>query len=305
MTRREWLAAALPGALLSARERADLSRISVITDETARTPAEAIAFARQYGLSWVELRSVPGLRKSYTDLSEAELREAARQLAGSGLKVSFLNSGMFKITLPETEPVFRRPESEQARASRIARHAERFQKRHEDLRNAVRAAQILGTDLIRCFGFLRVAEPSAALPRVAEIVGEMAALAEKEGIRLLVENETSCNVATSYELADLMRLLPSRSAGINWDPYNGRHFGEVPFPDGYKALPKERIGNVQIKGRSLLYPEERLDWKTIFQTMIDDGYKGRFGLETHIFGEKQIHYSHESMKEILRLLEAS
>jgi hypothetical protein len=36
--------------------------------------------------------------------------------------------------------------------------------------------------------------------------------------------------------------------------------------------------------------------------MTKDGYTGNFGLETHIFGEGQIQASHDSMKEILRIL---
>jgi hypothetical protein len=36
--------------------------------------------------------------------------------------------------------------------------------------------------------------------------------------------------------------------------------------------------------------------------MLADGYKGHFGLETHIFGEEQIRRSHECMQEIHRLI---
>jgi hypothetical protein len=39
--------------------------------------------------------------------------------------------------------------------------------------------------------------------------------------------------------------------------------------------------------------------------MIADGYRGKFGLETHIFGDGQIQASHDSMQEILRVVESS
>jgi sugar phosphate isomerase/epimerase len=133
-------------------------------------------------------------------------------------------------------------------------------------------------------------------------MGEVAA---REKIHLLVENEVSCNVATCGELAELMRLLPSRWLGVNWDPLNGVHFHESPMPDGYAKLPKDRIGNVQIKGRSVLPGPERLDWAAIFRALADDGYTGQCGLETHIFGDLQVHYSHESMKALLAITQAS
>jgi sugar phosphate isomerase/epimerase len=101
-----------------------------------------------------------------------------------------------------------------------------------------------------------------------------------------------------------MKLMPSKWVGVNWDVTNGLAFKETPFPGGYKLLPPNRIGNVHMKGRSLLDYPERLDWKTIFEVMAKDGYRGAFGLETHIFGAGQIQASHDSMKEILRILES-
>jgi hypothetical protein len=54
-----------------------------------------------------------------------------------------------------------------------------------------------------------------------------------------------------------------------------------------------------MKGKTLLDYPEKLDWKKIFLTLQKDGYQGKIGLETHIFGEGQIAASHSSMKEIL------
>jgi len=303
MTRRELLAVAVAARALHAGKRLDPSCISAITDEIAASPADAIAFARQYRLRWVELRGVPGGKVPYYMLPEPDLRAAAREFAASGIRVSFLNTGLLKFSLPGTEPVRSRAETAEARARRIARDQAQFDRRMEDLRKAINAAHILGVDKVRVFTFSRVAEPMKLLPRIAEILDPMLALAEKETVHLLVENEGSCNVATCAETAALMKLLPSRYLGINWDALNGAAHKEVPFPDGYNLLPKKRIGNVQIKGRSILEGPQRLDWAAIFKALADDGYRGCFGLETHIFGPELIQRSHESMKEILRVLE--
>lgn len=303
MTRREFLITPALAACASATS-IDRSRISAITDEVAPSPAEAIRFAQEFGLKWVELRAVPGSKTYYQFLEEPQLRAAAKELADAGLRVSFLNTGLLKFPLPGTQPLRFRNESPEARAQRQARDQAQFERRMEELRQAIRAAHILGTDKVRIFTFTRVAEPLALLPRLVEILEPMVKVAEKENVRLLVENEGSCNVATCAEAAALMKLLPSKHLGINWDALNGAAHGETPFPDGYNLLPKERIGNVQIKGRSVLAGPQRLDWAAIFQTMARDGYQGHFGLETHIFGPELFQKSKECMAEILRIVDS-
>ena len=49
---------------------------------------------------------------------------------------------------------------------------------------------------------------------------------------------------------------------------------------------------------------QKLDWRAIFDGLVKDGYKGQVGLETHIFGDGQIQASHDSMKEILKIVKA-
>jgi sugar phosphate isomerase/epimerase len=304
MTRRELLAGPLTAVALPAKPaRIDRSRISAITDEIGRTPQAAIDFAKQYDLQYLELRNVPG-GKEYAFLPEDQVKQAAAEFAGSGIRISFMNSSLLKFAWPGTEPVRKRQETEQARAKRLQTESERFAHRMDDLRTAIRNCHILKVDLLRVFTGFRVAEPEKIYPRIVDVLGEMTLVAQKEKIRLLIENEGSCNIATSAELTKLLQHLPSKWIGINWDSLNGLAQKEVPFPDGYEVLPKKRIGNVQIKGKSVLDYPEKLDWKKIFLTLQKDGYQGKIGLETHIFGEGQIAASHSSMKEILRIVQA-
>ncbi len=296
MRRREFLAAGLACGQLRAAGRIDRSRVSAITDEIARSPQDAIAFARQYRLRWVELRGVPGGRASYFELGENELRQAARELADNGLKVSFLNTSMLKYMLPGTEPANPRANTPRAEAM--------FARRMESLKQALDAAHVFGTDKVRVFTFARVQEPAGLLSRLADIVGEMTEVAARAKVRLLVENEGSCNVATCVEVAALLKAVPSPWFGVNWDPMNGLRFQEAPYPDGYALLPKDRLGNVQIKGRSLLEGPQQLNWAAIFRALEADGYAGQVGLETH-YGENRIQSSHDSMQTILRIVEPS
>ena len=302
MKRRELLLGTLAAATLSAKTKIDRSSISAITDEIAKTPDQAIDFAKQYRLQFLELRNVPG-GKEYAFLPEAEAKLAATQFAQNGIRISFMNASLLKYAWPGADPLPRRNEQPEARAKRLAADSERFAKRMDELRTAIRNCHILGVDLLRVFTGTRVAEPEKMQSRIVDVIGEMAQVAEKEKIHLLIENEASCNVGTSAELAALLKQLPSKWIGANWDSLNGEVFHENPFPDGYELLPKARIGNVQIKGKTVLDYPEKLDWKTIFHTLAKDGYKGKIGLETHIFGEGQVAASHASMREILRIVE--
>jgi L-ribulose-5-phosphate 3-epimerase len=294
----------LAASALWGKNKISHSQISAITDEIARSPEGAIAFAHQYGLKHLELRGVPGARgKDYYFMSDAEARIAAKQFAENGVRISFLNTNLLKFPMPGTEPARRRPEDDAAREARLARERVRFEQRESDLMKCIRSAQIFECPYVRVFTFSRVAAPQNLYPRIAEVLNSFARIAEREGIKLLVENETSCNVATCAELAALLKMVPSKAIGLNWDVDNGRAMGEEPLTQGYPLLPKKRIHNIQIKGRSILDYPQKLDWAAIFDALANDGYKDCAGLETHIFGETQVQKSHESMAAILKIVD--
>jgi len=307
MTRRELLAAAAVCTLpLRAKNRIDKTRISAITDEIGLTTDESIAFAHQYGMQNVELRNPPknepNGRKEYFQLTEPEIKADAIRFAKEGLKVSFINTSLLKFTWPDTEPARKRNETPEAHQKRLAAEKVRWDNRHEDLQKAVQCAHIMGCDKVRVFAGTRVEDPKTMYERIANTLGEMSKIAEKEKIYLLLENEGSQNVATAQELADVMKLIPSRWVGYNWDPHNA-YGREKAYPDGYDVLPKARMLNLQIKGKGVM-PEspEREDWKTIMQALEKDGYKYRIGLETHLFDGTLIAAAHKSMEEIMRIV---
>jgi sugar phosphate isomerase/epimerase len=298
------MATALASPALWAKNKIDRSRVSAISDEIATSPEGAIAFAHQYGMKWLELRDVPGQRsRNYFLNEEPFLRDAARQFKEAGIGISFLNANLLKFSLPGTEPVRRVPETPEARERRIARDQVRFDQKDADLRRSIAAAQILGCRYLRVFAFTRVREPESVFPRIADILGGFAAVAGKEGVTLLLENETSCNIARCSELAAMMKAVPSKGLGINWDASNGADLKEPPLPDGYDLLPKKRLHNVQIKGRTILDYPQKLDWAAIFEALARDGYKDCVGLETHIFGPELVARSHDSLRAILRIVD--
>jgi len=280
----------------------DKTRISAITDEIGKTTDESIAFAHQYGLEFVEIRNPPGSRKEYFTLPEPEIKADATRFASEGLKVSFVNTSLMKFTWPDMQPARQRQEDAAARDKRLASEKARWDRRMEDLHAAIRCAQIMGCDKVRVFTGTRTADPASQFPRIAETVGKMAEAAENEKVYLLIENEGSQNVATAAELAEVMKLIPSKWVGLNWDPHNA-YGKEVTYPDAYSLLPKKRILNVQIKAKGVMPDSpEKEDWKAIMTALEKDGYKGKIGLETHIFDGTLIAAAHKSMDEIMRIV---
>ncbi len=310
MNRRSFLAAGIAAAVSTSRaatNRLDKTRVSAITDEVSRSPAEAIEFAHKFGMQWLSLRAIPAPLGTkgveYYTLDPDALRKANDEFKAAGIGVSFLDTPFLKFGLPGTEPVRRRPEDPAAREKRVAHEQMMFDRRLDDLRLGFRAGNVFHCTDLRIFTFNRIAQPESIFPRIADVVGEMAALAQKEGFRLLIENETTQNCGTSLETAHFLKLVP-KNVGINWDSLNALPLGEKPWPDGYNAVPKDRMWNVHVKGKSLLdYPEHQ-DWPALLNAMDRDGFTGHLELETHIFGEGQIAGSHASMKELMRLLSA-
>jgi L-ribulose-5-phosphate 3-epimerase len=305
MTRRELLAAGAVFAtgatrLMGAKTHIDKSRISAITDEIGLSTLEAIAFAHYYGMTNVEIRNIPGKREYY-QMPEADIKADADLFAKEGLKVSFVNTGLLKFTWPGTEPVRRRPETPEARERRIAGEKVRWDQRMDDLAKAIRCAHTMGCDKFRVFAGTRVEDPTKLYPMIADTLGEMSKLAEKEKVYLLLENEGSQNVATAQELADVMKMIPSKWVGFNWDPHNavGK---EKAYPEGYNLLPKARMLNLQIKGKGVMPDSaEKEDWRAIFAALNNDGYEGKIGLETHLFDGTLITAAHKSMDEIMKI----
>ena len=142
----------------------DKSRISAITDEIGLSTDEAIAFAHQYGLQFVEIRNPPGSRKEYFTLSEPEIKADALRFRNEGLKVSFVNTSLLKFGWPGERAGARKPEEPAAREKRLAAEKARWDRRMEDLQKALRCAQIMGADKVRVFTGSRVDDPTSHVP---------------------------------------------------------------------------------------------------------------------------------------------
>lgn len=261
-------------------------------------------FFRRYELHWAEIRYLKLGGKSsyvYTDATPTQLKEIKARLDDAGVKLSVLDTAIYKIALPGTVPAGESP-------AYVGPAQENFNHQIEDLKRAAGAAHVLGTQKIRIFTFRRVAQPDSVFGRVVDELDKAIAVARQHDITLLVENEYDCNVGTAQEIVRLFKTLPDRRLMHNWDPCNVYEVGEQPFPDVWKQLDHSRIAHIHLKDAA------GKDWKPVgagnidfagqFRALRELHYSETLSLETRYRNTLDDQYasSVESMNGLLRVL---
>ena len=308
MKRREFVAGGATAVLFSAMPSlaADLKqfRLGVITDEVTQDFEKALLWAKGYGLKWVELRFV--WNKYVTDFAADDVARAKELLAKYEMEVSVADSPYFKTLLPGTQSKFSEGKADPLQSA--------FSQQAAVLERAFARAKDFGTDKVRIFSFLRVPDPNTVFDRVAKQLEKTAETAKREGIRLVLENEFSCNVATGAEGAAMLKAVTSPSIGLNWDPGNAFAAGEIPFPNGYDALDKKRMWHMHLKDAAPAPEGQEAKWMPIgggeidflgqFRALVKNGYEGTMSLETHYLNalKNKEASSRESMDGLLKII---
>jgi len=285
-------------------------KLSVITDEITQDFAHALdVAAKEFKLGYVELRELWG--KNLMKLDAKEIGEARRLLERHRLRVSSIASPIFKVDWPDAPTSKFSPKRDQFGADFT------FKQQDELLGRALELARAFNTDRIRIFDFWRLEDQKPYRAAIDQKLIEAAEKAGKHGIRLLLENEQSCNTATGAEAARTLSVVRASNFMLNWDPGNAAARGETPFPDGYSLLPKTRIGYVHCKD-IVREPDGKTEWAAMGRGMLDyvgqfralkrDGYSGVLSLETHWRGagtpEECSRQSMAGMKDLLRRAES-
>jgi sugar phosphate isomerase/epimerase len=250
-------------------------KVGAISDGFSQDFEEALKIMKSFGLGWVEIRAVFGVYN--TEATPAQIQSLKDSLEKYQFRVSVIDSALYKCALPGTKPMKREKD--------ICAYSDQI----ELLKRASDRAHALGTDKIRAFTFWRVTEPQTISRRIAEELAKAVEVAERAGVRLVIENEGSCNAATGRELAGILNMIPAPNLGANWDVGNGYSHGEISFPDGYRALDKKRIWHMHLKGiacgaglqncSETLVSESQIDLAGQFRQLIRDGYQETMSLE--------------------------
>ena len=261
-------------------------RLAVINDEISQDFGRVCeVVAREFGMAWIELRGM--WNKNILDLDAKEISEAQRILASYELRVTDIASPLFKVDWPGAPPSKFSPKSDKFRADFG------FAQQGDVLRRSIELSKQFQTDRVRCFDFWRLEDPAPYRKAINEKLRDAAAVAAKAGIKLLLENEMTCNTATGAEAAQVLAAIPEPNLLLNWDPGNAAAIGETPYPDGYRLLPKGRIGHCHCKDVTP-NPDGGYEWAAMgsgiinwvgqFRALREDGYRLATSLETHWHG---------------------
>ena len=262
--------------------------LGIIADEVHASFATACANIARWGLPLVEVRNVDG--RNVTLLDDAALDDAVAAVRRHGLRVSAVASPVFKSALDE------RPNA--AAADFAVPGLVTVADNLALLERACVAARRFDTRLVRIFTFFRVPWSDAVVEQVARHVAEAAEIARRHDVVLAIENEPVCVVATGEELGRFMghldAFLPDAlraHVGALWDPGNALGAGEeIPYPDGYAAVPAARLVHVHLKdlgnrpasfGTFVPLGQGRIDYRGQFRALARDGYRGSVVLEPH------------------------
>ncbi len=281
--------------------------VSVLTDEISQDLGRALEVAsKEFGFGYVDLREAG--KKNIMKWDSKDVAEARRLLERYHLRVACIASPIFKVDWPGAPRSKYSPQRDEFSADFT------YDQQGEMLERAFELARVFNTDRIRIFDFWRLDDQAPHRQAIDAKIREAAVKAKNRRLTLVIENEPSCNTATGAESARLLAAVQEPALELNWDPGNAVTRGEVPYPDGYAKLPKQRIGHLHCKdavrkadgsgwewmamGRGVI------EWAGQFRALKQDGYRRAVTLETHWRGagtpEESTRQSWAGMKTLLQ-----
>lgn len=237
--------------------------LSAFGDEIDADLATQLDVLGALDIHHLELRGAWG--RNVLDLEKDDLARAKALLDERGCGVSAIGSPIGKSALSEPHDF------------EVGR-----------LERAIRAADALGTRLIRVFSFY-VANDEAEQRR-EEVLARMALLvehAEHVGVTLLHENEKDIYGDTAARCHDLLATVNSPALRLAFDPANFVQVGVRPMADAWPLL-VEFVTHVHIKdavfadGAVRPAGEGDGDIPHLLAALVERGYSGFLTLEPHL-----------------------
>lgn len=248
---------------------------SIISDEVSQDLAVIRAFVREFKLPGIELRSLNG--RAFRDLTNEDVAEIRSAAGDEGWKIFGCSTPVFKCEIDD--------------ANGIREHRDIFKR-------SIEVARKLDSNLLRIFTFLRKPDPTEPqrLKRVTEELLGLVEIAKGSGMRIGIENEHSCLVATVDEMLGILGGLPADQVGAIWDPCNVLYVPEAtpPSPGDLTRL-GARLFHIHLKDAMRRPPDKpgaliavgmpvgigEVNWRAHLQSLQRMGYSGILSLETH------------------------
>lgn len=238
--------------------------ISGFSDEIDSDIKVQFEHLNKLGIKYFEPRGINGTNISALTLDEAkQLKETMDKY---GINASSIGSPIGKIGIKDE-----------------------FEPHLEKLAHTIEIAKILGTKYIRVFSFFIPKEDDPAIYRdeVMARMKAMTALAGREGVILLHENEKDIYGDIAARCKDILDTVDSDNLRAVFDPANFVQCDQVTYPDAYEML-KDHVVYMHIKDAlfadSSVVPAGHGDGRVrdILQALSDRNYDGFLSLEPHL-----------------------
>ena len=241
--------------------------ISAFGDEIASDLETQLQVLNELKIPCLELRAVWG--QNVLLLSDEQVAQVRALCDGHGVTISAIGSpiGKSPIEAPiETEV--------------------------QNLRRLIEIARQLGTNNIRIFSFHPPGDSASVdydsyVDSAIDRIRCLAAVAEAEGITLLLENEKGIVGDTLDRCVKLVEGLESAHLVFLWDPANFVQVGEARITERGWPLLSSRVGYVHIKdcdlnGSVKAAGEGDGQVPELLTQLVSDGYQGMLALEPHL-----------------------
>jgi sugar phosphate isomerase/epimerase len=238
--------------------------LSGFGDEIDKDPVVQLAVLRALGARFIEVRSSWGT--NVVSLTDSQLADLAGLISSRGMGVSAIASPLGKVD-----------------------YLSPFDAELHRLSRAIAAAHVLDCRYIRIFSFYRPAgvTPAAIRDEVLRRLAAMAAIAARNDIVLLHENEKEIYGDVPSRVLDLIESVGSGALRVAWDNANFVQVGVKPFTDGYSLL-RPHLEYLQVKDAvaetGVVVPAGEGDGelRSTLTALRDDGYAGFASLEPHL-----------------------
>lgn len=264
-------------------------QLSIVTDEISQDLSFALQVCRNLHVDTIELRSVDGKNIVFHD--DESLARIQSQLQQGGFQVCSISSPFLKCPLWDQST------------------ADAQTHEWQILQRSFELASMFAAPLVRTFSFMRVADPTTVRETVLEVITEAVRRTETAGLKLVLENEHACNIATGVETGWLLERISSPAFGVIWDPGNEAKVGSRPFPEGYDHV-RGRVFHVHLKDvdtnrQYVKMGDGSIDYVEQFRALAEDGYSGKMSLETHYIHPEggRERASRESFAAIVNMLQ--
>ena len=236
--------------------------LSGFSDEIDEMIPVQFSHLKTLGIQYFEPRGING--KNISALSDEEVLALKKEMDTFEISVSSIGSPIGKILITDD-----------------------FEPHMEQLRRTIRTAKMLGTKYIRMFSFyIPDGKYEEFRDEVMRRMKAMTALAEKEDVILLHENEKGIYGDIALRCLDLLDEVNSPYLRAVFDPANFIQCGQVTFPDAFEML-KDHVVYMHVKDAlwdgtvvPAGYGEGHV--ADIITALSDRGYEGFLSLEPHL-----------------------